>query len=70
MFDTPIDQELKEGMQFHAKYAAIVVRNAMEEFHCKHLSDEQMEELNPIIRNAIYTALCSSTYYKDSARIR
>ena len=40
-----------------AKYIAIVVRNAMEDFHCKHLSDEQMKELNPIIRNAICTAL-------------
>lgn len=34
----------------------MVVRNAMEDFHTKHLSDEQMRELNPIIRNAIYTA--------------
>ncbi len=25
--------------------------------HCAHLTDEQMAELNPIIRNAIYTAL-------------
>lgn len=36
---------------------AIVVRNHMEEFHGENLSDEQMKELNPIIRNAIYTAL-------------
>ena len=35
----------------------MVVRNAMEDFHCQHLTDEQMKELNPIIRNAIYTAL-------------
>ena len=40
-----------------AKYIAIVVRNAMEDFHCRHLSDAQMRELNPIIRNAIFTAL-------------
>jgi len=40
-----------------AKIIAIVVRNQMENFHCKHLSDAQMKELNPIIRNAIYTAL-------------
>ncbi len=44
-------------MQAFSKYIAIVVRNAMEDFHCKHLSDEQMKELNPIIRNAIYTAM-------------
>ena len=70
MFDTPIDQELKNGMKFQAKYIAIVVRNAMEEFHSKYLSDEQMRELNPIIRNAIYTALYTSTYYKNSTRIQ
>lgn len=35
----------------------MVVRNEMENFHCEHLSDEQMKELNPIIRNAIYTGL-------------
>ena len=29
----------------------------MEDFHCKYLSDVQVKELNPIIRNAIYTAL-------------
>ena len=44
-------------MKIFAKYIAVVVRNAMEDFHCKHLSDEQMKELNPIIRNAIYTAI-------------
>jgi hypothetical protein len=40
-----------------ATYVAITVRNAMEGFHSKYLSDEQMAELNPIIRNAIFTAL-------------
>ena len=40
-----------------AKLIAIVVRNQMEDFHCKHLSDTQMKEINQIIRNAIYTAL-------------
>lgn len=44
-------------MKAFSKYIAMVVRNAMEDFHCKHLSDEQMKELNPIIRNAIYTAI-------------
>jgi len=42
---------------YTAKLIAAVVRNKMEDFHCKYLSDEQMKELNPIIRNAIYTAL-------------
>ena len=40
-----------------AKAISIVIRNNMEDFHCKHLSDEQMKELNPIIRNSIYSAL-------------
>jgi len=50
------EQQMK-GMQTYAQYIAMVIRNAMEDFHCKHLSDEQMSELNPIIRNAVYTAL-------------
>ena len=44
-------------LQYLAVFVAIVIRNAMEDFHHEHLSDEQMKELNPIIRNAIYTAL-------------
>lgn len=36
---------------------AMNIRNAMEDFHFKHLSDEQMKELNPIIRQAIYDTL-------------
>jgi hypothetical protein len=45
------------GVRQFVKYISIVVRNAMEDFHDAHLSDAQMKELNPIIRNAIYTAL-------------
>jgi hypothetical protein len=34
---------------------AMHIRNEMEDFHCKHLSDEQMQEkLNPLIRQAVY----------------
>ena len=40
-----------------AMFVAMVVRNGMEDFHCEHLSDKQMKELNPLIRNSIYTAL-------------
>ena len=50
----PTDNDL---LKLHALVTATVVRNAMEDFHCEHLTDEQMKELNPIIRNAIYTAL-------------
>ena len=48
---------LQKRENYFAKLLAVSVRNAMEKFHIKYLSDEQMKELNPIIRNAIYTAL-------------
>jgi uncharacterized protein with gpF-like domain len=44
-------------LQRMAMYVAQVVRNEMEDFHAEYLSDAQMRELNPIVRNAIYTAL-------------
>lgn len=40
-----------------AKCIASFVRNGIEGFHADYLSDEQMRELNPLIRNAIYTFL-------------
>jgi len=51
------NQRAIKGMQEFSKYVAIVIRNAMEAFHCQHLSDTQMKELNLIIRNAVYTAM-------------
>ncbi|MBC8457308.1 MAG: hypothetical protein H8D67_04845 [Deltaproteobacteria bacterium] len=51
-----------ENIQYLAMYIAMVVRNTMEVFHCGHLSDEQMKELNPIGRNAICTALHAFFY--------
>ena len=36
---------------------AMHIRNEMECFHTEHLSDEQMMELNPIIRQAVYNIL-------------
>lgn len=62
----PYDEKAMKGMRHYAKYIAVVVRNAMEDFHHKHLSDEQMAELNPIIRNAIYTAIYAQHTQKDS----
>jgi hypothetical protein len=47
----------KNDLNFRAKVIAAYVRCYMEDFHSKHLSDAQMKELNPIIRNAIYTFL-------------
>ncbi len=48
---------LENDLNFKAKVIAAYIRMYMEDFHCKHLSNEQMKELNPIIRNAIYTFL-------------
>jgi hypothetical protein len=53
--------------QSMAMYIAMVVRNELEDFHVTHLSDEQMKELNPIIRNAICTALYAFEKYDESA---
>ncbi len=57
--------ELTEETRTVATYIAMVVRNAMEDFHCEHLSDGQMKELNPIIRNAIGTALHAFNNYQQ-----
>ena len=40
-----------------AKAIAVHVRNGIENFHWKYLSDDNMREINPKIRNAIYTFL-------------
>lgn len=63
-----LSQEDTEWLKMTTKIIAIVVRNAMEDFHHKHLSDEQMKELNPIIRNAIYTALYARETLRKSER--
>jgi hypothetical protein len=55
-----------KAIQMTAMYMAMVVRNAMEDFHCKHLSDEQMKELNPIIRDAICSALYAYVHSETS----
>lgn len=51
------EDSLENDLNFKAKAIAAYVRMNMEDFHCKYLSDEQMKELNPLIRNAIYTFL-------------
>jgi hypothetical protein len=55
-----------EGTQAMAMYIAMVVRNRIENFHAQYLSDQQMKELNPLIRNAICTALYASENYDRS----
>jgi hypothetical protein len=44
----------------------MVVRDAMEGFHCEHPTDDQTKELNPIIRNAICTALHAFNNYEQA----
>ena len=51
------EDSLENDLNFKAKAIAAYVRMNMEDFHCKYLSNEQMKELNPLIRNAIYTFL-------------
>lgn len=51
------EKQLNDDINFKAKAIAAYVRCYMEDFHCEHLSNAQMKELNPIIRNAIYTFL-------------
>ncbi len=48
---------LSEQSKWAAMFIAKIVRDGMEDFHIEHLSDQQMAELNPIIRNAIAAAL-------------
>lgn len=49
--------DIKLDKNLQAKIIASYVRNNIEDFHFKYLSDEKMKELNSLIRNAIYTAL-------------
>ena len=53
-----------EETQAMAMYIAMVVRNEIEDFHARYLSDAQMKELNPLIRDAICTALFASENYE------
>lgn len=53
-----------------ALYIALVVRNALEDFHCQHLSDAQMKEFNPLIRDAVYNALYAYSLFESSPQAR
>ena len=61
---------LTEETQHFAAYIAMVVRNAMEDFHCEHLTDDQMMELNPIVRSTICTALHAFHNYEQDKEAR
>ena len=66
--NTESTQAELEWLRTESKLIAIVIHNAMEDFHTKHLSDGQMHELNPIIRNAIYTALYAIETFRRNPR--
>ena len=57
--------ELPAETQQLASSIAMVVRNALEVFHCQHLNDEQMRVLNPIIRNAICTPSTTTSWQQQ-----
>jgi hypothetical protein len=61
-------RKAKEALQTWAEVIAMHVRNEMEEFHCQHLSDAQMKELNPIIRKAIYETLRQLYFLKKGTK--
>ena len=50
-----LDFSLETDANFLAKAIGAYIRLGMEDFHSEHLSDTQMKELNPIIRNSVYT---------------
>jgi len=58
-------QAIIKELKSQSKFIAMVIRNSMEDFHCEHLTDGQMKELNPIIRNAVYTALYAMVFHGD-----
>ncbi len=64
---------LTTNNNYLAKALAAYVRYHIEDFHSRHLSDEQMRELNPLIRNAIFTMLediSEGRYFKISGLLR
>jgi len=63
MFDTPVDKTLQKGLKEQSKLIAVVVHNTLMEYHSKQLSDKEMKD----VIEAIYTALYSVNYYKESS---
>ncbi|OBA68234.1 hypothetical protein A5780_08775 [Nocardia sp. 852002-20019_SCH5090214] len=44
---------------------SMIIRNEMEDFHAEHLTDEQMKQLNPIIRQAVFDAVNLLAHVKE-----
>ena len=64
----PANKPPDEQIKMTALFVAMVVRNALENFHSQHLSDAQMKELNPLIRGAIYNALYVYSHFEISSQ--
>ncbi len=50
----------KEYLDYEQRTAlliAMAIRTEMEDFHAENLTNDQMQVLNPLIRNAVYTML-------------
>lgn len=54
-------------MKIISKIIALSVRNNIETFHVNYLTDDQMKELNPLIRNGIYDALFALANHHKNA---
>jgi len=65
--DRPFDPA---DLQHLATLGGTVARNALEDIHAEHIPDEVMREINPIIRNAFYTALHAANATGTSAHAR
>lgn len=52
-------------MKSTAKLIAMFVRHGIEGFHREHLTNEQMRILNPLIRNAIHSALYTMEHREE-----
>jgi hypothetical protein len=48
---------LETLLAYEAMIVAMEVRNQLEGFRAQHLTDEQMAELNPLVRNAVFGAM-------------
>ena len=59
--DTPVDRNLKKGLQEQAKFIGVVVCNTLKEYHNKEISEAEMKD----VLDAIYTALYSVNHYKE-----
>jgi hypothetical protein len=55
--------------QQHVLLLAIYVRNSLEDFHVKHLSNSQMKELNMLIRQRLYDVVSAIEDESDNQKL-